>query len=573
MPSFAEYLSILLPTIGGLGIFMFGMKNMSEGVQTIAGPSLRRMISRVTDNRFLAVGTGTTFTLLVQSSSIATVIMVGLVNAGLMKLHQAVGFIMGANIGTTITGWILIFQIGKYGLPLVGISALFYVFSRNDRIKFMAMAAMGLGMVFFGLQLMKDGVSPIKDMPGIPEMIQSLSVETYFSLLLCVLAGCILTVLVQSSSAALGILVAAAVSGLVPFPVAAAFILGENIGTTITVVLASLGATRTAKRAAYAHVLFNVIGVCWMVIAFPLVIRIVSWAIEWFYGVNPMTMAYADFENKGEYAVIITASIATMHTSFNVTNTAVFLPFIKPFTRLLERLVPVQKVTEKHQLRLFDAGSYASPVLGAEQSRRELIQMGKLSLELMDFVHRYCYSGKVDVADFNKVVHREETLDNIEREIIVFLSEVLQSTVPRNVVEEGRAQLRLAHEFESIGDTLLAITKSAKMVHESGDDGPVDLLKEVEPIHQRIRKFLERAVNSLENNTLVPNEEVKQESKSINAELAELRDQQISTVVEKEIDANFTLNFTGMLTNYRRTRAHILNAYQAMNGAKADLQD
>jgi phosphate:Na+ symporter len=157
-----QTLVILLKVVGGLGIFMLGMKFLSEGVQTVAGPGLRRLIGQVTDNRFLATGTGTLFTLLVQSSSIATVVMVGLVNAGLMQLHQAVGFIMGANIGTTITGWILMFKVGEYGLPVLGVAALVYVFSSRDRWRFIAMAIMGLGMVFFGLQLMKDGVAPLK---------------------------------------------------------------------------------------------------------------------------------------------------------------------------------------------------------------------------------------------------------------------------------------------------------------------------------------------------------------------------------------------------------------------------
>jgi len=568
----APALEILLKVVGGLGIFMLGMKFLSEGIQTVAGPSLRQMVSRVTDNRFLATGTGTTFTLLVQSSSIATVVMVGLVNAGLMQLHQAVGFIMGANIGTTITGWILIFKVGEFGLPVLGVAALVYVFSRRDRLRFISMAVMGLGMVFFGLQLMKDGVAPLKEMEHIYDILQKLKVESYLGIMACVALGCLLTFLVQSSSAALGILIAAASEGLVSFPVAAAFILGENIGTTITVVIASLGTTTNAKRAAYAHVLFNLIGVAWVVALFPVGIHLVAGVIQWFHGVNPMTMTYAQFaespENTARYAVIITASIATVHTSFNVTNTLVFLPFVPQFARFLEWLVPAPPVKEVPHLQHLSAGSVDSPTIGIEQSRREIIVMGQLAVKMMDDVRRVCLEDQYTDESREATLHREKVLDNIEREVVAFLTQLLQSTVPISVVQEGRAQLRLAHEIESISDHLAMIVKDFRRLRTQELELPPDQIEELSQLHDKIRSFLGVTVSGYETRQPVAESDAKAASREIMTQVKELRERQIQRVVNTDIAPGLTMTYTGLLTHYRRIRGHILNAHQAIIGSK-----
>ncbi len=254
--------------IGGLGIFLLGMKNMSEGMQAVAGAGMRRMIGLATNNRFLATGVGVLVTCLVQSSSITTVMVVGFVNAGLMSLAQGVGVIMGANIGTTITGWILVLEIGKYGLPILGVAAFAYLFSKGDRLRYLAMAIMGVGMIFFGLELMKDACSQIKSLPEFEAWLGRFSATGVIGMIKCMLTGCILTMMVQSSSATLGITIALALSGVIPYPTAAALVLGENIGTTITALLASLGATTNARRAAYFHVLFNMLGVFWIGIIF-----------------------------------------------------------------------------------------------------------------------------------------------------------------------------------------------------------------------------------------------------------------------------------------------------------------
>ncbi len=333
----AQVTQMLTTVVGGLGIFLLGMKNMSEGMQAVAGASLRKMISAVTSNRFLATAVGVAVTCVVQSSSITTVMVVGFVNSGVMQLKQAVGVIMGANIGTTITGWILVLNIGKYGLPMLGLAAFVYLFSRGDRWRFWAMFFMGLGMVFFGLELMKDACAQIKDMPEFEQWFQQFQADSYFGVLKCAAVGCFVTLIVQSSSATLGITISLAVQGVISYPTAAALVLGENIGTTITAYLASLGATTNARRAAYFHVLFNMLGVFWITLIFPWYITLIQSLVAGSVGEAVVINGKTTYPN-------VTAAIALTHSLFNVFNTLLFLPFLPLFVKLLDAGRAVQAV-------------------------------------------------------------------------------------------------------------------------------------------------------------------------------------------------------------------------------------
>ena len=248
--------------VGGLGIFLLGMKYMQQGLQVVAGDSIRRMINAVTANRFLAVGIGLFITTLVQSSSVTSVMVIGLVNSELMALTGAIGVIIGANIGTTITGWILALKIGQYGLPLLGLAAFGWLFIKGERLRYSALAMLGIGMVFFGLELMKDGFEPVSDLPEFASMFQLFEATDYLGVLKSALVGCGVTLVIQSSSATLGMTIALANTGVIDFQTAGAVVLGTNVGTTVTAYLASLGADDiNAKRTAYFHILFNVAGV------------------------------------------------------------------------------------------------------------------------------------------------------------------------------------------------------------------------------------------------------------------------------------------------------------------------
>lgn len=558
-----QALAMAMAVVGGLGIFMLGMKYMSEGIQTVAGGSLRRMISLVTSNRLMATGTGTAVTMLVQSSSVTTVIVVGLVNAGLMQLPQAIGVTLGANIGTTITGWILVLKLGDYGLPLLGVAALVYIFARRDRPRFVAMATMGLGMIFFGLELMKDGFEPMREMPAFVEAFAWFTADSYLGVLKCVLVGCVLTLLVQSSSATLGITIGLASTGVIPFQTAAALVLGENIGTTITVVLASLGATTAAKRAAYAHVLFNVIGVAWITAVFGAYIRLVGWAVAEIEGVNPIGLTLAGVGDAERFAVIVTAGIALTHTGFNVANTLVFLPFLRSYSRLLERLIPEREFDEIPRLRHLDSRSVESPVLGIEQSRGEVLRMAEATAKMLTWIRELAFGNLRDEELIRKVFHREQVLDNIQREIITFLTEVLDANVPHGIAEEGRQHLRLAHEFESMGDRLANILRGYLKLRDRQLEIPGEQRLGLLALHDSVVDFHRRVQEAYAKRGRLADTAARATSEGITAAVRRLRDEQLQRMTDSSVDPNFSIVYTSLLTEYRRIRGHLLNIHDA----------
>ncbi len=552
-----------MSAIGGLGIFMLGMKYMSEGMQAVAGNSLRRMISLVTNNRLMATGVGTGVTVLVQSSTITTVILVGLVNAGLMQLHQAIGVIMGANIGTTITGWILVLKIGKYGLPILGTAALFYLFSRRDRPRFIAMAIMGLGMVFFGLELMKDGFAPMKDIPMFMDAFEWFRADTYLGVMKCVLIGCVLTLLVQSSSATLGITIGLTATGVIPFTTAAALVLGENIGTTITVILASIGANTAAKRAAAAHVLFNLFGVFWITLIFQWYVRLVARVVENMHGVDPMTATYATAADPIHFGAVMTAGIALTHTGFNLANTAMFLPFLRPFARLLQKVIEDPGVKEVRHLKHLDPRGVNAPVLGLEQSRGEVVNMGKGAVKMAEWIRQIAFVGPRDERLVQKTFHREEVLDNVQHEVVRFLTDLLDGTVPQAVAREGQRQLRIAHEYESMSDRLASILRGINKLREQGLELPGEQLAELRELHEDTTEFVRAITNAFEQRTALPEADAQSTSQALTRKVRSLRSRHLDRMTEHPVDPRVTLIYTGLLTDYRRIRAHATNVHEA----------
>ena len=313
--------------LGGLAIFLFGMKSMSEGMKAVAGRRMRRIIASVTDNPFMALAAGVGVTFLLQSSSITTVLVVGFVNSGLMMLTQAIGVILGANIGTTITGWILALEVGKYGLIIIAVGVFVLFIAKGERTRFIAGVIMGLGMIFYGLELMKDGFKPMRQMPEFVEWFSYFKANDYVGVLKCALVGCFLTLIVQSSSATLGITMGLAATQVIPFETAAALVLGENLGTTITALFASIGAKPNAKRAAYSHVLLNFLGVAWITAVFPVYMGILEHIVAWASGLLGMS-------------VNVMTKIALVHTGFNLLNTFIFLPLIPLLAWVVTRIVP-----------------------------------------------------------------------------------------------------------------------------------------------------------------------------------------------------------------------------------------
>ncbi len=551
----ALLMEILMKVVGGLGLFLLGMKYMSEGMQTVAGEGLRKLISAVTSNRFMACLVGLVTTCLVQSSSITTVMVVGLVNSGFMTLKQAIGVIMGANIGTTITGWILVLKIGKYGLPMLGVAALFFLFSRRDRLRYAAMALMGIGMIFFGLELMSGGFKPLSKMPAFVEWFHLFQADSYFGVLKCALIGCVVTMIVQSSSATLGITIGLAEAGMIPYPTAAALVIGENVGTTITALLASIGGTTNAKRAALSHSIFNLTGVVWVTAIFGFYMVFVRWVAG---GMDFDLMTVVNGEQTFPH---MRTGIAATHTFFNVINTAIFLPLFPLLAKMVTFLIPEAKEKETPHLTYLNVRMLDAPVMAIQQSKAEIGRMGD-AVEAMSGWLRDGLFGEPDAARDKKLFQREEILDVVQKEVVEFLSNLISSSIPLRVTVESRRQLRMADEYESISDYMAGILKLKMKLVKAGLQISEAGNRELQQLHDAVGVFLQH-VNAAVRDDSASDEAVQQtlhtEGKGITRLVKAFRSSHLQRVESGEVTPLKSLVYTDMISGYRKIKDHGLN--------------
>ncbi|MDH5542878.1 MAG: Na/Pi cotransporter family protein [Nitrospinota bacterium] len=553
--------TMIFQAAGGLGLFLLGMRYMSDGVQSVAGGRLRKLIGSVTNNRLSGLAVGILFTCLVQSSSITTVMTVGLVNSGVMTLFQSLGIIMGANIGTTITGWILVLKIGKYGLPMLGFASFFYLFSKNEKFRFIGMIIMGIGMIFFGLELMKDGFKPMRSLPEFVAWFSLFEADSYFGVLKLAFIGCILTFIVQSSSATLAITMSLASTGVIHFESAAALVLGENIGTTITAFLASLGATTNAKRAAYAHIIFNVIGVLWITAVFRIYIDI----IKGFLGTDPNTMLMVD--NHETFPFII-AGIAIVHTGFNVTNTALFIPFVAYFEKLLLWLAPDKEVAGKVYTTHLDPMIIDTPLIAIDNAHIEIVKMGRIATRMMTNLKDAIGGETLNEKSATKVFHKEEILDGLQNEVSVFLTELLSSGLPHEITIEARQQLRIADEYESISDYIEKILKLHLRLRDNNMKLPAEELQAISSLHDDTLAYMELITNAYAQKQKQVISRAHTLSEAINHKVRKTRTHHIERLSHQKIEPLITMAYTDMINDYRRVKDHTLNIAEALAGEK-----
>jgi phosphate:Na+ symporter len=562
----ASVFKIVLDVVGGLGVFMLGMKFMSEGLQAISGDRLRKMIGAVTNNRVMGVILGLLVTCLVQSSSVTTVMVVGFVNSGIMTLMQSIGVIFGANIGTTITGWILVLKIGKFGLPILGIAAFFFLFSKKDRLRYIGMTIMGIGMVFFGLELMKNGFKPVRGMEGFAQWFQAFQATSLLGIAKCALVGCILTVIVQSSSATLAITISLAATGVIEFQTAAALVMGENIGTTITAWLASLGASTTAKRAAYAHILFNVIGTLWFIALFPFAIKALSGMIASKTGFNPLEISIDDMPEE-QFRVIITSGIALVHTSFNVANVVIFLPFAGLLGKLVTKLVPEKGTKEVSHLTYLDVRMLDTPSLGIVQSQGQLNFMAESVDGMMDHL-KECLGGEATTQIEGKIFRREEILDNVQKEIFLFLSRLVSGQVPHEITTKAHMQMRIADEYESLSDYVANVLKGIKKLKDNQMklEGPAQ--DKLLALHKRVAAYIAKVNQSMKNEDQSHLTWAITEGAAIGQLMKDSRREHLERLQKEEVSPYFSLAYTDMLNFYRRMKDHALNIAEVVSGEK-----
>ncbi len=550
---------ILFKVIGGLGIFLLGMKYMSEGMQAVAGSRLRKMISAVTDNRFAACAIGTLITGIVQSSSVTTVMVVGFVNSGFMTLMQSIGVILGANIGTTITAWIIALKIGKFGLPILGVAAFFFLFSKKERVRYTAMALLGVGMVFVGLNTMGGAFKTPEVNEALRQAFAVMDATTLLGVLKCAFFGCMATMIVQSSSATIGVTIVLAQGGIIGFDTAAALVLGLNVGTTVTAFLASIGTSTNAKRAAYAHIIFNVVGTLWLIPFFFAYVKGIDWVFVHVQGFMTKSSEMSDG---------ITVKIALVHTGFNLINTIIFLPLMKPLADLVTKLVPEKKVDEINRLTYFDIRMLDTPSLGIVQSKEQILFMAE-SIEKMAGWLGEVLASKEQLDELEKkIFHYENIMDNVQKEIVVFLSEMITGQVPHDVMEEARRQMRMADEYESLGDYLVNVLKGHVKMRTNqltmSEEGRMELLN----LHQKVATYIGMVNDAERSENIDILGRAQTDSDIITSQMKEYRRLHLLRLSESKTSPLHSLVFTDMLNNYRRMKDHALNIAEVIAGEK-----
>ncbi len=455
-PSTGFTLLDFLKLVGSLGFFIYGMKVMSEGIQKIAGKKMRQILGAITTNRLSGVLTGFSITSLIQSSSAATVMVVSFVNAGLLNLRQSIGVIMGANIGTTVTAWLVsIFGFSKldisdYSLPIIAIGFPL-MFIRNGRVKATAEFLIGFALLFLGLSALKDSIPKLDG-----NSLQFLSSYTDLGILttlLFVLVGTILTIVLQSSSAAMTLTLGLLFQNIITYEMAAALVLGENIGTTITANLAALIANVHAKRAARAHFIFNTFGVLWMIIALP-------WFTDFIqYLWNALSSGYPGVFEKGNNQL----QLSLFHTVFNIINTSLLIWFVPFIAKLVTYMVPTKnEEDEQFHLDFIGGGILATPELSLVEARKEVTKFGRITQKMHGFVEELMSSK--DEKKVKQLIERIEKYeiitDRIEEEVIQYLLKVSEGGLTAATSARVRSMLSIVGDLEDIGDIYFQMSRN-----------------------------------------------------------------------------------------------------------------
>ena len=558
-----QAISILVMVGGGLGTFLLGMKHLSEGLQAVSGSGLRRFMSLATSHRLAGVGTGVITTVIVQSSSIITVMVVGFVSSGLMNLSQAINVIIGSNIGTTATAWLIAFapDVKMLGLCVVLVGAAFYFFQRNERLHNLGLAFMGLGCIFMGLYWMKEGMEPVRSMPVVVDAFRSLDATTAWGLAKCVLVSLAFTAVVQSSAATTAIAMTLAQQGLLSFEAAAATVFGMNIGTTMTAWLAAFNGSAEARQTALAHTLFNVAGTILLIPFF--VPAILPLATSFF-------PHYADAVTTNGVTTYpyMAAPMAAVHTIFNVITTLFFLPFTRQFARFVSRVIKAPPA-EKPHLSALRMSSYISPVIACDQALLEVTFMRDSDLELLAGIKDVLAGNATDSTE-EHILHREEVLDNVQREITEFLGKIMVKRAPTEVSDRVRRLLRLSDELESVSDEAAAILKATRRLRKGGQNFSAQSCQTLLSIHEIVFSLAETVSRYIRSPRPRFDLAVLQaNSHDIGRRIHDARRNQLDRVGPDDPDSPVrVLAELDILNSYERIRSCYINMAETLAGRK-----
>ena len=457
-----------LTLLGALGMFLYGMNLMSAGLQKAAGSKMRNLLSAMTSNPFKGVLTGLGITTVIQSSSATTVMTVGFVNAGLLTLSQAVGVIMGANIGTTVTAWLVSLlgfkaDISLFAVPLMAVGFILSL-SKVDKRRHISELIVGFSLLFLGLSLMKESVPDLRETPEVLAFIQDWTSYGFGSVLIFLLFGTVLTLVLQSSSATMALTLIMVNMGWIPFEMGAAMVLGENIGTTITANIAAAVGNANARRAALAHTLFNVFGVCWALALFRPFLMLVGTIITWLGLPNPMDIAHsAELAMTPDEGMATLYGVSMLHTLFNTFNALILIWFVPLIVKIVMFVIKDKKGAEEDSVKLkyINAGPLATAELSIGQARNEVVHFAEVSQREVGFI-RSAIAAKND-KEFEdmrlKLVKYEEIADRMEYEIASFLNALPDDSISEETRDESKRMYKIIGELESLGDSGEAVSR------------------------------------------------------------------------------------------------------------------
>lgn len=558
-------LFITLNLLGGLGVFLYGMKVMSEGLQKAAGTRLRRILHKATQNRFSAVLSGFLVCCAVQSSSATTVMVVSFCSAGLLSLYQSLGLIFGANIGTTTTGWIVSLlgfkvKVTSFALPLIGIG-FFSQFVRRWRWPHrMGEIFVGFGLLFLGLQLIKDGVPDLQNSPFVQEWISGYSGDLWTARLVLVLVGTVLTMILQSSSAMMAVTLAAAASGIINFSTACALVLGENIGTTLTANLAAIGAPLTARRAAIGHFLFNVLGVVWVMIIFNHFTHLVDVIVPG----DPLGA------NEDSLLFAIPTHIAAFHTLFNVTNTLLVLPFTHQVEKLIVLMVPDRAKKDELTLTYLDTPLSATPELSLNAASNAVKMMAEVILGMLKKISEVINGDQKDIQNkIESIFSDEKKTDAMEHKIYEFITSLTHAHLSTSSNKKVLSLMSMINDLERMGDHG---EKIAALILRSKDQElrfSAEGISDLNIMNEKAIEIVSAMITSMTNQEgedPIP-DAIKRE-KQLNQLRSGVRESHIKRITNGTCSAQAGILFSDIVTSFEKMGDHAFNVVEASVGIK-----
>ncbi|MDG0844033.1 Na/Pi cotransporter family protein [Staphylococcus equorum] len=532
----SSVMEIIFTFIGGLGIFLYGIKQMGDGLQASAGDRLRSILNKFTSNPLMGVLAGMIVTILIQSSSGTTVITIGLVSAGFMTMRQAIGVVMGANIGTTVTAFIIGIDLGAYSLPILAVGAFLIFFVQKRKVKNIGMILFGFGSLFYGLELMSGAVKPLANLDGFHQFMLDMSTNPIFG----VAAGTIITVVIQSSSATIGILQGFFANDLISLNGALPVLLGDNIGTTITAVLASLAGSLASKRVAAVHVMFNVIGAA----IFLAILPIYQWVIEWMQGVmnlNPeMTIAFA-------------------HGTFNVTNTLIQLPFIFVLAWIVTKLIPGEDINEKYKPRHLDKNLInRAPSIALQEAQDEIQNIGRMTFSLLENVSEYNEKNE------KKVLQKHAAINNMHENVKEYLTKISEKKISKKDAERMTVLFDVNRTMLKVAGLSEAYILDLKQLHNEPVQISDKAAQSIDKLYSHVNTSFEKSVEMFSVYDKVKKDEIVNLSNDSYTLEHDLRKKHIKRLSSGECSPEGGLLYLDMIAILERIGYHSRNVSEAM---------